>query len=681
MSNTRAIRFSFASGEITPEMFGRVDAERYASGVKTAKNFITLPHGPAEARPGFQYIGNTKTHTKKSRLIPFSFNAEQTYALEFGDQYIRIWTQGGQLTSAGVPVEVATPYLEADLFDLHYVQSADVMTIVHPSYPPKELRRTGALTWTFGSITTGPIITPPTGVSSATAGPGGGTPTNHTYVVTSIAKGTLEESLISLTTTKSWDLSVTGNVINLSWAAVTDAIRYNVYKDVNGDYGYIGTAGGTSFTDDNIKPDSENTPSYSQLVFGSAGAYPRAVTYHEQRRCFAGSNNKPQSIWTTRTGSEQNFSYYIPTRDNDPIDVTVKAREVNTVRHLVPLGDLIALTTAGEWMISSGDSFALTPSSIRVRPQGYVGASNVQPAVTESSALYCAAEGGHVRELTYDKGGALRSLDISLLATHLFDYYTISDISFAKGPTPILWAVRSDGTLLGMTYLPSQQVVGWHQHTTDGTFESVCCITENGESALYAVVSRTIGGATKRYVERLKTRYFATLADAFHVDCGLTYDGSPTAIISGLDHLEGKSVAILADGAVHPRRTVTGGAVTLEAAASKVHVGLPITADLETLPLALQMEALGQGRYKNVSQVWLRVYRSSGIFVGPSFDKLTEAKQRHNEPYGTPPALKTDELQVTTLPKWTADGTVCIRQSDPLPLTIVSMSLETSVSG
>ena len=386
-------------------------------------------------------------------------------------------------------------------------------------------------------------------------------------------------------------------------------------------------------------------------------------------------------MWMTKPGTEGNFGYSVPARDDDGISVTVKAREVHTVRHLLPLGDLIALTTGGEWMISSGDSFALTPSSIRVRPQGYVGASNVQPAVTENSALYAAAEGGHIRELTYDNGGSLRSLDISLLATHLFDYYSISDLTFAKGTIPILWAVRSNGTLLGMTYLPGQQVVGWHQHTTDGAFESVCAITENGESALYAIVNRTIGGATKRYVERLKTRYFATLADAFHVDCGLTYSGAPAITINGLGHLEGKSVAILADGAVHPRRTVTGGAVTLEAAASKVHVGLPITADLETLPLTLQMEALGQGRYKNINQVWLRVYRSSGIFVGPAFDKLTEAKQRHNEPYGTPPALKTDELQVTTLPKWTSDGTVCIRQSDPLPLTVVSMSLETAVGG
>ena len=316
-----------------------------------------------------------------------------------------------------------------------------------------------------------------------------------------------------------------------------------------------------------------------------------------------------------------------------------------------------------------------------MRPQGYVGASNVQPAVTENSALYAQAEGGHVRELTYDKGGALRSLDVSLLATHLFDYHSIVDMAFSKGPTPILWAVRNDGVLLGMTYLPGQQVIGWHQHNTAGTFESACCITENGESALYVIVCRSVSGITRRYVERLKTRYFATLADAFCVDSGLSYSGAPTSTISGLNHLEGKTVSILADGAVHPPRTVVAGGVTLDAPASKIHVGLPIIADLKTLPLILQAEALGQGRFKNINKVWLRVYRSSGVFVGPSFDKLTEAKQRTTEPYGSPPALKTDELEVVTLPAWTTDGAICVRQSDPLPLTVVSMTLEAAVGG
>ena len=147
-------------------------------------------------------------------------------------------------------------------------------------------------------------------------------------------------------------------------------------------------------------------------------------------------------------------------------------------------------------------------------------------------------------------------------------------------------------------------------------------------------------------------------------------------------HLEGKTVSILADGAVHPQRVVSGGAITLDQAASKVQVGLPITADLQTLPLAAQIDnAFGQGRAKNVNKAWLRVYRSSGIFIGPSLDSMTEAKQRSTESYGTPPALKSEEIQIMLTPSWADSGQVFIRQSDPLPLTVVSITAEVAMGG
>jgi hypothetical protein len=151
--------------------------------------------------------------------------------------------------------------------------------------------------------------------------------------------------------------------------------------------------------------------------------------------------------------------------------------------------------------------------------------------------------------------------------------------------------------------------------------------------------------------------------------------------ISGLSWLEGKTVSILADGAVHPQRVVTSGTVNLEVAANIVTVGLPYQSDLQTLPLALQIDGFGQGRYKNINKAWLRVFQSSGIFVGPDANNLVEAKQRTSEPYGTPPALKSDEILVMLTPTWAASGQVYIRQLDPLPLTIVGLTLEVSVGG
>ena len=151
--------------------------------------------------------------------------------------------------------------------------------------------------------------------------------------------------------------------------------------------------------------------------------------------------------------------------------------------------------------------------------------------------------------------------------------------------------------------------------------------------------------------------------------------------ISGITWLEGKKVSILADGAVHPQRTVTSGTITLDRASSILHFGLPYDSDLQTLPLALQAEALGQGRVKNLNHAWLRVLESSGIFAGPTADKLVEAKQRTTEPYGTPPALKTEDIKMMLTPSWQDYGQIFIRQNDPLPLTIVGITLEVAVGG
>jgi hypothetical protein len=312
-----------------------------------------------------------------------------------------------------------------------------------------------------------------------------------------------------------------------------------------------------------------------------------------------------------------------------------------------------------------------------------VGSSNVQPVIVNNTLLYGAARGGHVRELAYNwQAGGFITGDLSLRAPHLFDSFEILDMTYVKAPQPIVWFVSTSGKLIGLTYVPEQQIGAWHQHDTDGVFESCAAVAEGGEDRLYVVVRRTINGVSKRYIERMASRQFVEQQDAFFVDCGATYDGVPADVISGLGHLEGKTVSILADGAVHPKRVVTGGSVTLDVEASTIHIGLPIQADLQTLPLAMQIDgSFGQGRYKNVNKAWLRVYRSSGVFVGPNADELVEAKQRTSEPYGSPPSLKSEEIQILLTPTWADSGQVYIRQADPLPLTIVSLTLEVALGG
>lgn len=683
MANIRALQRSFSGGEISPEMFGRNDDAKYQSGLARCRNFITKPQGPAENRPGFAFVRAVKDSTKKVRLIPFTYSTTQTMVIEMGPGYFRFHTQGATLMSGGVPYEIANPYAEADLFDVHYVQSADVLTLVHPNYAPRELRRLGATNWQLTTLSFAASIAAPGAPSLSAAGH---TSVKYTYyyVVTAVDSEGVSESAASAASSVGGNLFETGATVTISWAAVTGASRYNVYKLQGGLYGYIGQTTGLSIVDDNISPDLGKTPPLYDSVFNGAGDYPGAVSYFEQRRCFAGTTNKPQNIWMTKSGTESNMSYSLPIRDDDRIAFRVAAREANTIRHIVPLTQLLLLTSSAEWRVTSVNSDAITPSTISVRPQSYVGSSNVQPVIINNTLIYGAARGGHVRELAYNwQASGFITGDLSLRAPHLFDTFDIVDMAYAKAPQPMVWFVSTSGRLLGLTYVPEQQVGAWHWHDTDGVFESCTVVAEGGEDALYCVIRRTINGASVRYVERMASRQFSDQADAFFVDCGATYSGVPADVISGLGHLEGKTVSILADGAVHPQRVVTGGSITLDIEASTVQIGLPIEADLQTLPLAVQLQdgSFGQGRFKNVNKVWLRVYRSSGIFVGPSANELTEAKQRTTENYGAPPALKSEEIPLVLTPSWADSGQIFVRQSDPLPLTVVSMTAEVALGG
>lgn len=727
MVSIRSLQKSFNGGELTPEFFGRVDDAAFQTGLALCRNFIPAPHGPAANRPGTMFVRESKSSLLRSCVRPFAYSTTQTMVLEFGDGYVRFHTQGatllagtataysgaasyviGDLVSLGgvnyynilgctgvsppnatnwyplpsTAYEIPTPYAAADVFDIHYVQSADVLTLAHPSYAPRELRRLGATKWVLSTINFAPSLGAPT-ATSATATVTGTGLTTQSYVITAEGGAAGDESLQSNIVSCSNNLNAVASYNTIVWVSLAGATRYNVYKFDNGLFGFIGQTTGTTFVDDNIVADLSQTPPENVNPFAGAGDYPAAVTYFEQRRGFGGTLNAPQNMWLTKSGTESNLQYSIPTRDDDSIAFKVSAREANTIRHLVPLQNLIMLTSSAEWRITSISTDALTPASLNVKPQSYVGASNVQPVVVNNNLVFAAARGGHVREMTFAYQtatiGAYQTNDLCLRAAHLFDGFTIVDMAFAKSPQPIVWFVSDSGKLLGLTYVPEEKIAAWHQHDTDGTIESCCTVAEGAEDALYLVVNRTIGGVTKRYIERLASRRFTDPADAFFVDAGLTYVGAPTLVLTGLGHLEGKTVSILGDASVRPQAVVVGGSITLDQEASKAQVGLQITADLQTLPLAFEAPALGQGRMKNVNKVWLRVFASSGIFAGPQFDRLTEAKIRTTEPFGAPPALKTTEISINLTNEWATSGQVCVRQSDPLPLTLVALSMEAAI--
>ena len=412
---------------------------------------------------------------------------------------------------------------------------------------------------------------------------------------------------------------------------------------------------------------------------GSVGDYPGAVTYYQQRRVFAGSWSKPRMLWMTASGTESNFTYTIPSQADNRVRFEIAAQDASRVLHVVPLSRLIVMTGATEFRVQASDGGAITSETISVEPQSSIGASEVQPIIVNSTLIYAANRGGHIRELGYNyQAAGFTTGDLSVRAAHLFENVTTVDMARMKTPDSIMWFVMSDGKLLGLTYLPEQGVAAWHQHTTDGSFESVCCIPEGQEDALYAVVQREVNGKVVRYIERMHERYYAKLEDAFYVDCGGTYKGKETMEITGLTWLEGKTVSILADGGVLPQTVVKDGKVKLDTPVTHAHIGLPIKAELKTLPVAYQAQdgSYGRGHMKNINKVFIRVYRSSGISVGPDENRLTPVKMRGEEAYGEPPQLISEEIPLAVNPKWTDGGQILVRQDNPLPLTVVSWAAE-----
>jgi len=678
---------SFAGGEITPEMYGRLDNVKFQTGLALCRNAMVLPHGPVTKRPGFAYVNTAGNSALQVRLIPFAFSATQTMVLEFGHNYIRFHTLGATLISGGSPYQISSPYASTDLFDLEYTQSSDVITITHKSYPVYELRRLSSVSWTLTAPTLGatPAV-PGTPTGAATAGTGTAFNRNMYYKVTMVTPDGVEESLASAYLLLTNDLSLSGAKNTINWSAVTGAGTYRVYKAMNNPgrlYGYIGETSDVTFTDDNITADYSKNPPATTIRLDTAGNYPSAVGYYEQRRMFAGTVNNPQTVYGTKSATESNLNASLPSNAADALSFTIKAQQQNAIRHLIPLNDLIALTVGGAWKIAAANNQALTPANLSVRGQTFYGSNSVHPILTGSSCLYVETNGRRVRDLSFNwQSQVYAADDRSIMAPHLFNGYTLNDCAYSRSPDQVAWFVRSDGALLGMSYVPEHQVFGWHQHFTDGLFESVCVVAENNEDILYALVKRTIGGVTKRMVERMSTRVFATQGDSFYVDCGGTYVGAATTTISGLSWLEGKTLVALADGAVVKNLVVTSGSVTLPVAASKVQIGLPFTADIQTLPMALESAmAGGQGTMKSVDYAYLRVNRTGILSVGPTSDRLSTIPPRTNENYDTPPRLRSEVLDLLVNPDITPDAQLWIQSSDPTPLTLSALTMKVSVGG
>ena len=758
---------NFTGGELSPRLDGRNDLAKYASGCSTLENLVVYPHGSAARRPGTTFVSEVKDSTKKTRLIPFEFSTTQTYMLEFGDQYIRFYKDNGQILSGGSAYEISTPYLEAELFDLKFAQSADVMYICHPNHEAEKLSRTGHTSWSLTDV-------------DFLDGP---------YLDTNISTTTITMSAHTVGTGRTMTASAVTGINGGSGFLTTDVGRLVRFRD---GYGKITARTNTTVVTVEILEDmgsSSASIDWSLGAFSDTTGHPSCVTFFEQRLVFAATINNPQTVYFSKSGDYENMDANIggTIADDDAIIYTIASNQVNAIRFMTATRTLIIGTAGGEFAVSGGGADnAITPTNILIKKQSNHGAANIDAISVGNATLFLQRARRKIRELAYnfDVDGYVAP-DMTILAEHITEG-GLTQVAYQQEPNQIIYATREDGELVGLTYQREQQVTAWHRHIFGGRFgiatitvsdyaniatgtkltltksdgttvdfnsttgtagtnefktqtnndttatnlknainahanftatvssavvtvtetsheatgyltiksfdttrltatsegkamvESVAVVpTDDKEYQTWVIVKRTINGTTKRYVEYLNELDFdQTDNTTFNfLDSALSYSGSPATNISGLTHLEGQVVSILADGATHPNKTVSSGAITLDRASKNVKVGLAFTSLLQTMRIdAGSQDGTSQGKTKRIYDITVRMFETIGIEVGPDLSEMERIPFRTSANLmdeGIPPF--TGDKEVEFRGNYETDGFIYVRQTQPLPFTILSL--------
>ena len=825
-------------------MEGRTDFAKYFNGASNIENFVVMPHGPVTRRPGTYFVSEVKTSANSTRLIPFTFSTEQTYVLEFGNQYIRFFKDNGQITegdktitaitkanpavvtssshgysngdfvnisavvgmtevngktfkvadkttntfelqdvdgtdinssayttyaSAGTAnkiYQITTSYTTAQLFDIKFAQSADVMYICHNSHEVMKLSRTGHTSWTLTEVDfaeTGPYMDANTTTTTLTpASSGTGTSVNITA-----------SAIVGINGGTGFQTTDVGRILKFNSGEAVITGRTNTTVVV--------------CTITKAFTNTDATASFQLGSFSDTTGHPSSVSFFEQRLVFAATTDQPQTMFFSKSGDYENMTS--GTDADDAMVYTIASNQVNAIRYLKAVRTLIVGTTGGEWTVSAdGTDAAVTPSNVTIKKQSSFGSSTVDAIPAGNATLFLQRAKRKIRELAYDFDvDGYSAPDLTIL-NETVTASGINEMSYQQSPDSNLWCVRADGILACLTYQRAENVTAWSRHKlggigqectitvsdyanistgtkliftkSDGTevtftsttgtagtdefktetnnnttadniytainnnsnftvanpaaavvtiressheatgfltcksndpdrltvqdesfaiVESIASISGSlNEDELWIIVKRIINGSTRRYVEVFSDFTFdETTSTNFHfLDSGLSYDGTATTSLSGLDHLEGQTVQIIADGATHADKIVSSGAITLDRSSKKVKVGLGYNSVLQTMRIeGGSAEGTGQGKVKRISKVVLRLYNTVGVKCGPSLTNLETVPFRTtSSDLDTPVStLLAGDKIVEFTDDYNSDGFIFVKQDQPLPLSILAI--------
>jgi hypothetical protein len=683
MSRETLLQTNFNAGAMSPRLYGRSDFKKYGNAVATLSNWIPLAAGPAAFRPGTVYLANSYNSAKKSRVIPFRYNTEQAYVLEFSHLKMRVFKDRGVVQSGGVDYEMVTPYTEDDLASLSYCQDSDVMylTLKNDSTPIKVLKRLAHDNWTLTDVETldGPYLA---------------TNSNTAHLMAP-----------SATTGNGITITASGGHTPFAATDVGRLIRIGHTVGSTTTWGYAKIVGFTSSTvvTADVKSDFGGTTAVNSWrlgAFSQTTGYPALVTMHEFRLVFANTRTNPNTVWLSESqGAGQEKVLFAPSAisgtvaDSHSIFFPLTAGDSSPIMWMSSGSALAVGTYDSEWVIESGDnSKAISPSNSRATRKTNHGSMLNVPAVRiDGTVMYAKATGSRINRFVFDfSKDQYMSTNISLLAEHLFTGKTVKTMVYAPEPFSVIWVLFTDGTLASLTFVDAEEVGGWAEHKiAGGVVESITVIpaTNASYSELYMVVQRTIDGNAVRYIEVMEIPHFQTAQeDAVYVDCSLKYDGAATTSITGLDHLEGETVTVYADGGQLADKTVSGGEIELEEAASVVIVGLYYEGDIKTLDFDAVNSFSGSsmGQIRRISQAQVRLFESGPVYTARSdqtSDKLSILEPRTaDDNMDEAPRLKSGIFVVDHEGSWDLSTGLWIQARSPFPATVSALMFKAQVN-